>query len=449
MECYYHPNKEGVNTCAICGKSVCDECSLEIAGKMYCKECLEKIVGIGLNNKTDEKKETQNTASEEITERPEPVRLGKKEEPNIYQEPQDIYEESIYQSPKEEKAIFASDLSSNLDQNNESIYASDLQKESQVYNNSPQQDYYPEEEVSKAIAEDSPYNIKGMDYSKEINETPKSYFKKESAPYLEPSNNINQDQSMGQNIVENQQQTLRQQPQSAQNEFDYYPQEQIAPQQQAPHDYIYPDHTYEPEETSARKALEEKYERYLDDLYFDETEVPLEEQLAKDEAEYGSLTKKPYVPPTSQPIEEYTPQTMEEPAYAPQQIGEQTHIPQANEKEMYGQQQSYYQQEPQIRQPRRSYEEEQELDRQIREQLNIRREQPKKSKKPIHNIRYEDEKESFGIVDIILTIILIIAIIIVLFYIVYLLFLTSSYPTFLDAIFGLQDPGELIGNLMK
>ncbi len=33
-------------------------------------------------------------------------------------------------------------------------------KESQVYNNSPQQDYYPEEEVSKAIAEDSPYNIK-------------------------------------------------------------------------------------------------------------------------------------------------------------------------------------------------------------------------------------------------------------------------------------------------
>ena len=56
MECYYHPNKEGVNTCAICGKSVCEECSLEIAGKMYCKECLEKIVGIGLNNKLMKKK---------------------------------------------------------------------------------------------------------------------------------------------------------------------------------------------------------------------------------------------------------------------------------------------------------------------------------------------------------------------------------------------------------
>lgn len=43
--------------------------------------------------------------------------------------------------------------------------------------------------------------------------------KKKAAPYLEPSNNINQDQSIGQNIVENQQQTLRQQPQSAQNDL--------------------------------------------------------------------------------------------------------------------------------------------------------------------------------------------------------------------------------------
>lgn len=444
MECYYHPNKEGVNTCAICGKSVCEECSLEIAGKMYCKECLEKIVGIGLNNKTNEQKETQNIASQNVEKKSEPVRLGKKEEPQVY-------DESIYQPPKEEKAIFASDLSSNLDQSNENIYAGDLQEESSVYNTSPQQDSYPKEEVfNKPIADDSPYNIKGMSYSKEVNETPESYFRKESAPYLEPSNNINQDQSMGQNIIENQQQTLRQQPQSAQNEFDYYPQEQIAPQQQAPQDYIYPDHTYEPEETSARQALEEKYERYLDDLYFDETEVPLEEQLAKDEEEYGSLTKKPYVPQTPQPTEkEYNQQIIEEPAYVPQQMERQAYNPQANENQMYAQQQNYYQQEPQIRQPHRSYEEEQELDRQIRDQLNIRREQPKKSKKPIHNIRYEDEKEPFGIVDIILTIILIIAIIIVLFYIVYLFFLTNSYPTFLDAVFGLQDPGELIGNLMK
>ncbi len=58
----------------------------------------------------------------------------------------------------------------------------------------------------------------------------------------------------------------------------------------------------------------------------------------------------------------------------------QAYNPQANENQMYAQQQNYYQQEPQIRQPHRSYEEEQELDRQIRDQLNIRREQPKNPK---------------------------------------------------------------------
>ncbi len=435
MECYYHPNREGVNTCAICGKSACEECSLEIAGKMYCKECLEKIVGLGLNNKTNE----ENSDNTKVESNPEPVRLGKKEET----------ETPIYQAPKEEKAIFANNLNNDLDQPIETIYGTDLQKEEEsVYNTSIQPDYYPQEEeiVKKPIADDSPYNIKGMSYSEELRETPKSYFKKESAPYLDPYNNINQDQSISQSIIENQQETLRQQPQSAQNEFDYYPQEQIAPQQQAPQGYIYPDHTYEPEETSARQALEDKYERYLDDLYFDETEVPLGEQLARDEEEYGSLTKKPYVPPTTQPTEDDY--TQQEPTYTPQPVEEQAYAPQNNEAQMYAQQQSYYQQE-EIRAPRRSYEEDQELDRQIREQLNIRREQPKKSKKSIHNIRYDDEKEPYGIVDIILTIILVIAILVVIFYIVYLFFLSTSYPTFLDAVFALKNPGDLINNLMK
>ena len=102
MECYYHPNKEGVNTCAICGKSVCEECSLEIAGKMYCKECLEKIVGIGLNNKTDEKKETQNTASEEITERPEPV----KKKNQTYTKNLKIFMRNLFTNLQKKKKLF-------------------------------------------------------------------------------------------------------------------------------------------------------------------------------------------------------------------------------------------------------------------------------------------------------------------------------------------------------
>ena len=62
MECYYHPGKESANTCAICGKSVCEKCGLEIAGKFYCKECLEKIIGV----------ESQKTsqAAEPVKEKP-------------------------------------------------------------------------------------------------------------------------------------------------------------------------------------------------------------------------------------------------------------------------------------------------------------------------------------------------------------------------------------------
>ena len=469
MECYYHPNKEGVNTCTICGKSVCEECSLEIAGKMYCKECLEKIVGIGIDNKA-------NNENTEVESKPEPVRLNKKEE--IHEEP------TSYQAPSEEKTIFARGLNSDLDQtkqDNDNIYAANLQKEESIYDTPIQQDYSQEETINKPISNDSPYNINGMGYSKEINETKKSYFKKESAPYLDQSNNINQDQ----NIIErqqpqnqyyqrqepqnefnqqqpqnqyyqrqepqnefNQQQPqnvqnefdsyqqpqnefnqYQQQPQSAQNEFDQQ-QSQYSYQRQEPQDYIFPDHTYEPEETSARQALEDKYEKYLDDLYFDEAEVPLEEQLAKDEEKYGSLTRKPYTP--TKPSENEIRQQITQ---------EQGYMPQSNEQQMPGQQQqSYYQQQPIA--PNRGY-----VDETINGQFNIRQEQ---ATKPIHNIKYEeDEKEPFGIVDLILTIILIIAILIVIFYIVYLLFLSANYPTFLDAVFGLQNPGELISNLMN
>ncbi len=456
MECYYHPNKEGVNTCTICGKSVCEECSLEIAGKMYCKECLEKIVGIGLDNKV-------NNENTEVESKPEPVRLNKKEETQEHAKKEEIHEEpTSYQAPSEEKTIFASGLNSDLDQtkqDNDNIYAANLQKEESIYDTPIQQDYSQEETINKPISDDSPYNINGMGYSKEINKTKKSCFKKKSAPYLDQSNNINQDQ----NIIERQQpqnqyyqrqepqnEFNQQQPQNVQNEFDSYQQpqnefnqqqpqsaqnefdqqqSQYSYQRQEPQDYIFPDHTYEPEKTSARQALEDKYEKYLDDLYFDEAEVPLEEQLAKDEEEYGSLTRKPYT--HTKPSENEIRQQITQ---------EQGYMPQSNEQQMYAQQQGHYQQKQPIA-PNRGH-----VDETMNGQFNIRQEQ---AKKPIHDIKYEDEKEPFGIVDIILTIILIIAILIVIFYIVYLLFLSANYPTFLDAVFGLQDPGELISNLMN
>ncbi len=73
--------------------------------------------------------------------------------------------------------------------------------------------------------------------------------------------------------------------------------------------------------------------------------------------------------------------------------------------------------------------------------ISIRREQ-------IHNLQYEDKKEPFGALDILLSIVLIIVVLIVLFYIVYLIKLSATYPTFIDALFGLKNPGMLLNALL-
>ena len=121
MECYYHPEREGTDICAICGKSVCKECGLEIAGKIYCKECLEKIVGLGIED---------NPQKEEIIEETpiltEPAKLDAQ-----------TAEDTIYQ-PQDEDIDF------------EVPYA--------------QQEVPPQE--SKGISDDSPYNIRdNIEYS--------------------------------------------------------------------------------------------------------------------------------------------------------------------------------------------------------------------------------------------------------------------------------------------
>ena len=320
MQCHYHPEREGTDVCAICGKSICEECGLEIAGKIYCKDCLEKIVGLSLDNSRPQAEPVQN-------------------------EPVPAQEENIYQ-PQEEYEI---------------PYAAD---EAQEY---------------KAITDDSPYNIKdNIEYSGGL-----------ESSYLSEGESIYQEQ-----------------PETIKNE--YYTQEEIKQQPivEEP-EYIYPDHDYEPPKTTARQNLEDKYEKYLDDLYFDENEVPLGEQLAKDEAQYGSLTKK-----------EYAPRPVQEPPARP---------------------------EPRVETP-------EEMEARIR--AEIAREQslkmnPAQQENGIHNINYKDEKEPMGVVDILLTIILIIVILIVLYYIAFLFVLNASYPTFMDAIFALKNPQNVINAFLS
>ena len=326
MQCHYHPEREGTDVCAICGKSICKECGLEIAGKVYCKDCLEKIVGLGLDNNTQ-----QNAPQAE----PEPV----------VQQP---VEESVYQ-PQEEYEI---------------PYAAE----------EPVQEH-------KAINDDSPYNIKDtIEYSGGL-----------ESSYLSEDESIYQSQ-----------------PEVTQNEYEFHPQEEITPQVSKEPEFIYPDHSYEPEPTTARQELEDKYEKYLDDLYFDEKEeVPLGEQLAKDEAEYGSLTREEYVPKPAQ--------------RAPEKPIPRNETPEEMEARIRAE---------------------------IEREHGLRAEVEKDKKESIHNINYKEEKEPMGIVDVVLTIILIIVILIVIYYILYLFILSSSYPTFLDSIYALKNPQNVINNLL-
>ena len=344
MECYYHPEREGTDTCAICGKAICKECGLEIAGKTYCKECLEKIVGLSLN---DNAQQNRNVAQQE------PVHAGTPIQEQI--------DESIYQ-PQQEMEI-----------------------------PTPSQDQIQYSNEYKGISEDSPYNIKDNIASSGLES---SSLKEDVKPQIE-------------------------QPQVAQNEFDYKPQKQVlTPQPGAQDDFIYPDHSYEPQKTSARQELEDKYEKYLDDLYFDDN-VPLNEQLAKDEEQYGSLTRKEYKPRK----EDVVPQEVREPG---------TPKPKAPINETP-----------------------EEMEARIRaEILNEQKGKGKskrKSKKDetnIHNINYKNEKEPMGVLDIVLTIILIIVILIVVYYLLYLFILHATYPNFMDAVYALQNPQNVINYIL-
>jgi hypothetical protein len=320
MECYYHPERDGTDQCAICGKSICKECGLEIAGKIYCKECLEKIVGLGIDN---------NAQSEPQVAANEPARLNKQP-----------VEESIYQ---------------------------------------PQETIEPVPEI-KQISDDSPYNIKDTTYSA----GPESSYISESEVA--------------------QQVQIEPEPQISQNEIQPETIQQVDNSQ----DFIYPDHSYEPQPTSARVELEDKYEKYLDDLYFDEAEVPLDQQLAKDEEEFGSLTRRPYEPR----VEETT-------------LKEKPRKPETPE----------------------------EMEARIRAEIlaekdGKKRRGGKKKKENIHNLNYQDEKEPMGVVDILLTIILIIVILVVIYYLIYIFVLHSTYPTFIDAIYALGNPQNVINNIL-
>lgn len=40
MNCYYHPERNAVAQCVICGKNLCTDCVINKEGQNYCRECL-------------------------------------------------------------------------------------------------------------------------------------------------------------------------------------------------------------------------------------------------------------------------------------------------------------------------------------------------------------------------------------------------------------------------
>lgn len=188
---------------------------------------------------------------------------------------------------------------------------------------------------------------------------------------------------------------------------------------QANQDYIEPEHGPETDN------VEERYEKYLDDLYYDEPleenpqrnqnigsqspnneNLSLSEQLAADESIHGSLTREPYVPDEPQVQEDYR----------------QHNVPiTRNLKNTDG----YMGEEERSEYPQDQY------------------------YSTLHGqqIHYKEEADESSIsnTEIGLTVVLIILIIFVILYVIYLLTLHDYYPNFFDAIGAFfTNPGDII-----
>lgn len=514
MDCHKHPEREAVSSCTICGKNLCQECSVEIAGKSYCKDCLEQIVGFGASN---EQKTEVNEDNSQQTPIKDTINEYDFEEENYGQSTINFKEDNI-STEEPSQYTFKKERSDNNYSIDDKLFENE---ETNIY------EFDGFDNESSENKEDSKFSSEEKLFESPYNEVNFPEANDESYNAIENNQKINDYRN--QNIYENEEDYSYLNSDAPMPEFEPYDEEA---------EFIYPDHSYQPEERSSRQALEDKYEHYLDDLYFDEPEVPLSEQLAKDEEKYGSIIDEPYVPNetrkykdtsydayeeeiiTGEPYNNYgtldqqihndnqlmkdelpeempkrlDPVTAEPQTYKEQpQFTHESYTPQQEyqRQDVNYQQQSYtqepqevnyqqgYTQEPQYQPQEVSYSqgyvesnhtqqgyiektapiyrengpirndaEYAAIEEQIRQ--NIAKSKTKPSTKSIHNIENykKNGKEPVGIVDIILTVILVILILIVIFYIVYIFMLSSSYPTFIDAIYGLTDPQTFFNNLL-
>ncbi len=201
------------------------------------------------------------------------------------------------------------------------------------------------------------------------------------------------------------------------------------------------------------KELESKYERYLEDLYYDEEEDVVPQELLNEIEE----TPKPK-PQRRGRGRRPRPQN-----YPPSERGEYYINP--REEDFYD--------EPIVpshNRGRRDDESYEELKRRIERNYEMEQEKKKrgrfrrskKSKRQyddeLENIQemhrfpdeFEEESGKISITEIILAVILIILILLLILYVIYLFRLSGDYSGFIEALMGLvQNPGEFITNVLN
>ena len=58
MNCHYHPDREAVFVCELCGRPICAECATTLRGRVMCSQCKLKVADRVLR-KLNEKKESE------------------------------------------------------------------------------------------------------------------------------------------------------------------------------------------------------------------------------------------------------------------------------------------------------------------------------------------------------------------------------------------------------
>ena len=294
--------------------------------------------------------------------------------------------------------------------------------------------------------------------------------KPKTIPYDESSNEINSNEASEEIIA-----PIEKAPENYEPEYDYQTQyvESYGDEDLEDSYYENPESIPEPQsdykEVVADKVfsepnddLESKYEKYLDDIYYDEVdtyEKPVNNQYAEPvyseprNVQYREPVNNQYVEPEyNAPRNQYREPVNNqyvEPVYQGEYIEDDYIVPVHQQSRGHGQ--SYEEIKRKLDAENMRVSGQRRYDNYPRDYDDYGRRAPQ-NLDDIQRMHYPEtpkKDNSFTTVEIILTVILIILIIVVVFYIIYLFALSSSYSTVMDAVMGLvQNPSLFMSNLL-